>query len=361
MSVIFNPTAEETRALEALIAEITQHSGQAGRQPPQLTRPDRGAHQQQLAGGKVLLTLERSLPPALDGLGVFEHDGLCRSALRWHRQDVDRPRVPACGDRSGFPGADGRVPGKVGPADRLRHDQRSHLADRYARGVHRAAPGNRGCRGCPGPARQPGEAAAEPRAARRDQGRADCHARHGSDAPDGPFQQRLSSSTGPASSARATRSASSPSCRRPAGAGAQGRGPKQFTDDWRARTAAGPLTFELHWIPFLNERETPLDDLTTAWRDQHKVRVGTVVFPQVNAETRESKLIALLASELGANPGNWQETTDAAAGTASVHTVHRSTVPCLPPEPAASTGPARRELSLVLRERRGQRGARGRR
>ena len=92
-----------------------------------------------------------------------------------------------------------------------------------------------------------------------------------------------------------------------------GRGPKQFTEDWRTRTAAGPLTFELHWIPFLNERETPLGDLTTAWRDEHQVRVGTVVFPQVKTETRESKLIALLASELGANPGNWQETTDASA------------------------------------------------
>ena len=95
---------------------------------------------------------------------------------------------------------------------------------------------------------------------------------------------------------------------------AHGRGARQFTEDWRTRTAAGPLAFELHWIPFLNERETPLDDLTTAWRAEHQVRVGTVAFPQIKTETRESKLIALLASELGANPGNWQETTDAPAG-----------------------------------------------
>ena len=95
---------------------------------------------------------------------------------------------------------------------------------------------------------------------------------------------------------------------------AHGREPTQFTDDWRTRTAAGPLTFELHWIPFLDERETPLDDLTTAWRAEHQVRVGTVVFEQVKAQTRESKLIALLASELGANQGNWQETPDAPAG-----------------------------------------------
>ena len=44
------------------------------------------------------------------------------------------------------------------------------------------------------------------------------------------------------------------------------------------------------------------------------MRIGTVVFPQVKTETRESKLIALLASELGANQGNWQETPDAPAG-----------------------------------------------
>ncbi len=92
-----------------------------------------------------------------------------------------------------------------------------------------------------------------------------------------------------------------------------GRSPKQFTEDWRTRTAAGPLAFELHWIPFVSDRETPLDDLTRAWQDEQQVRVGTVVFPQTT-ESRESKLIALLASELGANPGNWQETTDPAAG-----------------------------------------------
>jgi hypothetical protein len=91
------------------------------------------------------------------------------------------------------------------------------------------------------------------------------------------------------------------------------REPRQFTDDWKTRIAAGPLAFELHWIPFLNEKETPLDDLTTPWRDGHKVRVGTVAFPQVKTETRQSMLTAFLASELGANPGNWQETTDAPA------------------------------------------------
>src|SRR5688572_9045296 len=75
MSVIFNPTVEETRALEALISEVTHIQDKLVDNHSQLTRPDRGAHQQQLAGGKVFLTLERSLPPALDGLGIFDHDG----------------------------------------------------------------------------------------------------------------------------------------------------------------------------------------------------------------------------------------------------------------------------------------------
>jgi hypothetical protein len=75
MSVIFNPTAEETRALEALIAAIPRIQDKFVVNHRLLTRPDRGAHQQQIAGGKVLLTLERSLPPALAGLGVFQHDG----------------------------------------------------------------------------------------------------------------------------------------------------------------------------------------------------------------------------------------------------------------------------------------------
>src|SRR6187401_855217 len=75
MPVIFNPTAEERRALEALIAAIPQIQDKLVVNHRQLTRPDRGAHQQQIAGGKVLLTLEPSLPPALSGLGVFQHDG----------------------------------------------------------------------------------------------------------------------------------------------------------------------------------------------------------------------------------------------------------------------------------------------
>jgi hypothetical protein len=52
-----------------------------------------------------------------------------------------------------------------------------------------------------------------------------------------------------------------------------------------------------------------LDHLTTAWQTQ-PVSVGTVTFPRIDPQSRSSQLIALLASELGANPGNWLETPD---------------------------------------------------
>ena len=55
-------------------------------------------------------------------------------------------------------------------------------------------------------------------------------------------------------------------------------------------------------------------DLTTAWSDDHKVKVATVTFPKIDPESRDAKMVALLASELGANPGNWQETDDGPEG-----------------------------------------------
>jgi hypothetical protein len=65
--------------------------------------------------------------------------------------------------------------------------------------------------------------------------------------------------------------------------------------------------FDLRWIPFVNDRATPLDDLTRPWDGAQELRVGTVSFVRTDPDTIEAKLIALLASELGANPGNWEE------------------------------------------------------
>ena len=313
MPVIFNPTAEETRVLEALIAEIPRIQDKLVANHRQLTRPDRGAHQQQLAGGKVLLTLERSLPPALAGLGVFEQldsagphfigIGRMSTGLGCPHAETDPDFL---GLMVAFQARSGRridfvtINDPTSPTDTPEEFVALLQATADAAGA-------------------PGLLANQARLllslARHAGIRAASIAAHVS----GQTRRTVRSSsayqrywTGIVR-ARDTFGKFTFVPVDPPVQSSHGRGSKQFTEDWRTRTAAGPLTFELHWIPFLNERETPLDDLTTAWRDEHQVRVGTVVFPQVKTETRESKLIALLASELGANPGNWQETTDASA------------------------------------------------
>jgi len=310
MSVIFNPTAEETRALAALVAEIPHIQDKLVANHPQLTRPDRGAHQMQLAGGKVLLTLERTLPPALAGLGIFEHDGSpgphfigigrMSTGLGCPHAETDPDFL---GLMVAFRSKSGRridfitINDPTSPTD----TPEEFIALLQATADASAASGllANQARLLLSLARHAGLRAA-------------------------PIATHVTAQTH-----RTVRSSSAyqqywtgivrardvlgkftfvPT--NPPAQSRGDRGPRHLTDDWRTRHAAGPLDFELCWIPFLNERETPLEDLTTAWSDAQKVRVGRVAFPQVNPGAREAKLAALLASELGANPGNWQEAPD---------------------------------------------------
>ena len=50
-----------------------------------------------------------------------------------------------------------------------------------------------------------------------------------------------------------------------------------------------------------------MKDLTREWKEEHKVPVGTVAFPTTAADSVEARLLAVLASEMGANQGNWVE------------------------------------------------------
>lgn len=314
MSVIFNPTLEETRALEALIAAIPQIQDKLVDNHPLLTRPDRGAHQQQLAGGKVLLTLERTLPPALDGLGIFAHDG----SVGPHFVGIGRmstglgcPHAETDPDFLGlmvaFQSKAGRridfitINDPTSPTD----TPEEFIALLHATADAAAAQGliANQARLLLSLGRHAGLRAATIAAHVTAQ-------THRTVRSSSAYQQywtgivRARDTLGKFTFIPTDRADQS----------AFGRTAKQFTDEWRKRQAAGPLAFELHWIPFLDERRTPVDDLTTAWSDDHKVRVGTVAFPRTNPEDREAKLTALLASELGANPGNWQETNETPAG-----------------------------------------------
>ena len=90
-------------------------------------------------------------------------------------------------------------------------------------------------------------------------------------------------------------------------------GKEYLSEDWKRRQREGDLSFRIYWIPFLSEEQTPLNKLTTGWVEAHRVEVGTVLFPKADPETREAKLAALLASQMGANPGNWVQRRDEGA------------------------------------------------
>ena len=312
MSSFFDPTPEQRRALEQIADGMAGVQQTFVTQHAQLAMPDRGAHQQQLAGSRVFLTVNDRLPVALDGLGVFE---------RTHRSG---PQVGIGRISTGL-----GCPHAETDPDFLGLMVAFRSSGRRIDFITINDPGS--------PTDTPEEFLALLKATADAAGAAGLLA----------SQTRLLASLtrharlrAPAIAAqvirqthRTVRSSSAyqqywtgvvrardvlgkftfvPASQTPMGLDPR-RGPTHLTEDWRARQSAGPLEFELRWIPFLDERTTPLDDLTRGWAHDHEVAVGTVVFPQTDPDTMQAKLTALLASELGANPGNWEETPETPA------------------------------------------------
>ena len=81
-------------------------------------------------------------------------------------------------------------------------------------------------------------------------------------------------------------------------------GERHIAAEWRARQARGDIVFTLDWLPFINEASTSTTALMTAWQ-QRPARVGTVIFPQIDAASEDAQLWSALAAEQGANQGNW--------------------------------------------------------
>jgi hypothetical protein len=82
-------------------------------------------------------------------------------------------------------------------------------------------------------------------------------------------------------------------------------GARHLSEDWSERLHAGPITFHLRWISFLAEDDTPLETPSHPWSEKHAVEVGSVTFLATPADARQARLISLLATHMGANPGNW--------------------------------------------------------
>ncbi len=82
-------------------------------------------------------------------------------------------------------------------------------------------------------------------------------------------------------------------------------GERHLSADWKRRQGQGDVGFALYWIPWLDETRTSTAELTEPWAEEHKQRVGEVTFPAADLDSDESRLWAALANEMGANPGNW--------------------------------------------------------
>jgi hypothetical protein len=311
----FSATREEVEALTQIVSEIAQIQRTLLANYPGLLRLDRTAHQQQIAAGKAVLEIATQLPPQLDGAGLLvagskavgifristglgcphlETDpdflGLMlafqtKAGERVDFLGINDPTAPtgtveefiallaataaAAGTEIPFGDAGQLDVGNLTGAqaklfltlkDRLGLVRASriylHLARQTARTALSSSAVQQYWTGVVEIGRTPGKFTFMP-----------------------------------------SRNVNSPRPLRP--------GARHLTEDWERQSQAGDITLTVHWIPFSSERETPLENLTEAWSETQAVPVGTLTFPQGEPGSREARLLSLLATEMGANPGHW--------------------------------------------------------
>jgi hypothetical protein len=325
MSQFFD-TAEAMRALEERVKEIPEIQRTLMENDERLKRPDRAAHQQQIAGGRVLLKVAERLPKELDGLGIFrpitaeelnsrrvpcaDHIGVGRIST-----GMGCPHLETDPDFLGlmlaFSTPDGRrvdfiaINDPTAPNDTVEDFMALLKATADAAGT-KVPFGDHGTLGLGNLAAS--QARLLVSLAVHAGLRAPAIAAHVF----GQTARTVRSSTAyqpywtgivraknvlgkftlkPTTDVNKLREIS------PGGI--------HFSMDWKKRQSNSSLDFALDWIPFLSETETPLEKLTKEWKEQHKVNVGTVTFPMTDPESTDAKLMTLLACEMGANPGNW--------------------------------------------------------
>lgn len=310
MPPFFNPTPQERRALEDLVAEIPGVQRTLVQNHDRLTMPDRGAHQQQLAASRVTLNVGTALPAELNGLGLFQpgttHTGIGRisTGLGCPHAETDADFL---GLMAAFRTASGQridfvtINDPTSPTD---------TAEEFVALLKATADA----------ARANGVLASQATLllslARHAGIRAPRIAVHVTGQTQRTVRSRSAYQQYWTGIVRA-RDVFGKFTFVPTVAVAAGhpavRGPQYFTEEWATRQLNAPIEFDLFWIPFVSDRETSLTDLTAAWADHLKVRVGRVQFPQADATSRDARLVALLALEMGANPGHWVEVSEGAA------------------------------------------------
>ncbi len=334
MPTFFDPTPEERKVLEAIARQIPDVQRTLVRNHPQLTMPDRGAHQQQLAGSKVLLTVADTLPPELDGLGIFQRSTPARIGIGRMSTGLGCPHAETNADFLGlmvaFRTSEGRridfvtINDPTSPTD----TPEEFLALLKAT-ADAASTDN-----------QLATQALLVGALLR-------HARHKAPA----IALHVAAQT-----FRTVRSTSAyqqywtgivrardvlgkftfiPTGDVEPRAGCRRRVLPTLTADWHTRQSAGPLEFELRWIPFLNENDTSLDNLTKSWESDHEVPVGTVTFPKTDFHPTEARLTELLAHRARRQPRELAG-DGFPRGAVARDTLHRRATARVPREPGGS-------------------------
>lgn len=330
----FRPNAEQLKAIEQDVSEMTATQEKLRDNDPNLQFNDRVAHQFQIAGGKVMLKVADQLPEVLQGVGLFEpgaqHVGIGRISTGLGTPHAENnPDFlgimlafrTAAGDRVDFLGindptspahnhrdfmdvlhATAEAAGSEGPF--IAKLGQSHLGELLA-GLVQKSGFIRGLFGELVEQTHFFRALTKRMGVQRGTETAGhilvqtVPTAHSSTAWQ-PYWTAILELSGIASKFTLVPSRDE-----------NRRGPellsgdRHLSNEWKQRQKSGDVDFLLYWIPFVNEGETSTSNLTVAWTEEHKQFVGTVTFPRTDPDFEEAKMWAVLASEMGANQGNW--------------------------------------------------------
>jgi hypothetical protein len=305
---LFRPGAEDLHRIDAEVVEVSDIQRRIRERHPDLKYLDRAAHQYQIAGGQVVLRVASQLPEGFAGVGLFvpgtEHLGVGRVSTSLNTPHVET--VPDfLGLRTSFVTAAGRQVDFIAVSSpMLPFDDRQDVM-RFLRATADAA--------------GPSPIVPSPLAAGQVRMRESLNKSMGLAKAERTLALIAQQSERAASSGTAYQSywtgvveingtlgkftlvpLTAANCLCPAHPGE-----RYLTRDWVRRQSSGDIAFGLHWISYLDERATSLEHFTQPWSEAHKRSIGHLIFPRTDTTTRDARLWAALAAEMGANPGNW--------------------------------------------------------
>lgn len=310
----FRPTADDLKAIAEDVSDVREIQRTLLENHRDLHVCDRVAHQYQIAGGRVRLRVDDELPEELDGVGLFqpgaEHGGIGRISTGLGNPHVE-PGLDFLGLMLAFATADGRRvdflaindPSSPTPDHREFIDVLHATADAADAGIPLiGALGQRDLLdtaavqteffltlrkrlGLKRAVQEVGHLLGQTR-----------RTFHSDTAVQAYWTGIVEAGGAPGKFTLVPiHDAPSP----------ESTGERRLTHEWRVRQAEGDIEFLLFWIPYLDEARTPTEDLTEPWEEEHRRQVGTVTFPRTDPDSEDARLWAILASEIGANPGNW--------------------------------------------------------